>query len=221
MLAIGRQDTGAARGSPTSSRRSASATGSRRLGPAGALMALCYAGRGRSTRRVRCSTSPHRDPAVDAMRYGQVDALDAGPAAGAAGAEWRPGRRDRLRATTTTAGSSSSREQRSRAGSTRSGAWRIGALRATGRTQRALELYEADEPAGTVPLRAGRERRPEVLIDAGRRDEARRRSRAGALGPHERHVMFRDERRPPRRSSRCAWTAIRAAARAALDDCRA
>ena len=53
------------------------------------------------------------------------------------------------------------------------GPWRIAALRATGRTQQALELYEAIRE--TVPSRLSLSMvvGPELLLDAGRHDDAR------------------------------------------------
>jgi DNA-binding SARP family transcriptional activator len=68
-----------------------------------------------------------------------------------------------------------------------SGARRIGALRALGRTEQALELYEAARALGGVEVGLDAPVGPEVLIDAGREDEARDavargRSRARANG---------------------------------------
>jgi hypothetical protein len=51
------------------------------------------------------------------------------------------------------------------------GQWHIAALRALGHTQRALELYEATEASGLLSLQSWIG--AEVLIDAGRAEEAR------------------------------------------------
>jgi DNA-binding SARP family transcriptional activator len=50
--------------------------------------------------------------------------------------------------------------------------WRIAALRAVGHTQRALELYEATDATATLSLQTWIG--PELLIDAGRGEDARR-----------------------------------------------
>src|SRR5439155_3293976 len=50
--------------------------------------------------------------------------------------------------------------------------WRIGALRAAGRTQQALELYEAAQATGMTSLSLHTVVAPEVLLDAGRLEEA-------------------------------------------------
>jgi DNA-binding SARP family transcriptional activator len=54
-----------------------------------------------------------------------------------------------------------------------SGARRIAKLRATGRTQRALELYELARRQGQATVQLEAWTGPEVLIDAGRKEEAR------------------------------------------------
>jgi DNA-binding SARP family transcriptional activator len=68
-----------------------------------------------------------------------------------------------------------------------SGARRIAVLRATGRTQRALELYREARALGQATVQLEAWTGPEVLIDAGLADEAREaiargRSLAGASG---------------------------------------
>lgn len=50
--------------------------------------------------------------------------------------------------------------------------WRIAALRASGQIERALETYELRRAAGNAPIGLDTVIGPEVLIDAGRRDEA-------------------------------------------------
>jgi DNA-binding SARP family transcriptional activator len=54
-----------------------------------------------------------------------------------------------------------------------SGARRVAVMRATGRTQRALELYEQARAAGQATVQLEAWTGPEVLIDAGRAQEAR------------------------------------------------
>jgi DNA-binding SARP family transcriptional activator len=53
------------------------------------------------------------------------------------------------------------------------GPWRVGALRASGRTDRALALYEEARASGTMPPVLRIFIGPEIQIDLGRREEAR------------------------------------------------
>jgi DNA-binding SARP family transcriptional activator len=190
MVAIGEQDF----------RRGArivdqlAATGDRErlatTGPAGALMALCYAVRGRFDEAHALLDLAAPDPAAAAMRYVMSNAepgpppprpeLSGGPLDAIIFAgDYFHGRLSQL------AG------ERSGWSDAISGASRIGALRVTGRTQQALELYEAVRARRTVPSGLDETVGPEVLIDAGRREEAREaiargRSEARKSG----HVMF-------------------------------
>ncbi len=90
--------------------------------------------------------------------------------------------------------------------------WRIAMLRARGQTQRAIELYEEATRSLSVPhsrmlsIFIG----PELLVDAGRRDEAR------AAVAEGRRVAQADGSLSPlastrsrRRSWRCGWSRIR------------
>ena len=61
------------------------------------------------------------------------------------------------------------------------GASRVGALRVTGRTQQALELYEALRTRPVVPFGLDATVGPEVLIDAGLRERAREAIERGRL----------------------------------------
>jgi DNA-binding SARP family transcriptional activator len=54
------------------------------------------------------------------------------------------------------------------------GPWRIGALRASGHTERALELYEDARATGVMPPALQIFIGPEVLIDVGRKEDAQR-----------------------------------------------
>ena len=160
------------------------------IGPAGALMAFCYAARGRVDDAHALLDVAAPDPAVAAMRYA-MSVMEPGPPP--ARPELSGGPLDAI----IFAGDyfhgrlSQLAGERSGWSHAISGASRIGALRVTGRTQQALELYEAVRVRRTVPSGLDATVGPEVLIDAGRRDEAREamargRSDARASG----NVMF-------------------------------
>jgi DNA-binding SARP family transcriptional activator len=153
-------------------------------------MAFCYAARGRFDEARALLDVAAPDPAVAAMRYGMSSAepgpppprpeLSGGPLDAIIFAgDYFHGRLSQL------AG------ERSDWSDAISGASRIGALRVTGRTRQALELYEAVRARRTVPSGLDATVGPEVLIDAGRREEAREalargRSQARTSG----NVMF-------------------------------
>jgi DNA-binding SARP family transcriptional activator len=144
-----------------------------RSGVAGPLMAWLYAGLGRvdDARQVLALAEP--GPAVAAMRYA-LSIMEPGP----------PPERPELTGTPLDAVIVAGdyfhgrlaglvEERSSRWIEEIAGASRIGALRVAGRTQRALELYEAVRARRTVPFGLDSTVGPEVLIDAGRREEAR------------------------------------------------
>lgn len=144
-----------------------------RSGAAGVLMAWCYAGLDRldDAHELLAATEP--GPAVAAMRYGMA-AVEPGPPpdrpeltggpfdAVIVAGDYFHGRLWHL-----------AEERSSRWMEGIAGASRIGALRVTGRTERALELYEAMRSRRVVPFGLDATVGPEVLIDAGRREEAR------------------------------------------------
>jgi DNA-binding SARP family transcriptional activator len=144
-----------------------------RSGAAGALMAWCYAGLGRLDDAHELLAIAEPDPAIAAMRYAMASVepgpppdrpeLSGGPfdAAIVAG-DYFHGRLSHL-----------ADDRASRWIEGIAGASRIGELRVTGRTQRALELYEAVRSRRVVPFGLDATVGPEVLIDAGRREEAR------------------------------------------------
>jgi DNA-binding SARP family transcriptional activator len=144
-----------------------------RSGAPGVLMAWCYAGVGRLGDAHELLAVAEPDPAVAAMRYAMAPIepgpppdrpdLSGGPLdAGIVAADYFLGRLSHL-----------AQERSSRWIEGIAGASRIGALRVTGRTERALELYEAMRSRPVVPIGLDATVGPEVLIDAGRREEAR------------------------------------------------
>jgi DNA-binding SARP family transcriptional activator len=189
-----------------------------RAGAAGVLMAWCYAGLGRleDAREVLAVAEP--GPALAAMRYG-MSLIEPGPPpdrpqlsggpldAIVVAGDYFHGRLSQL-----------AEDRSSRWIEAIAGASRIGALRVTGRTQRALELYEAVRARPVVPFGLDASVGPEVLIDAGRREEARAAiARGRALGRASGSVVF--EMYPAVLEAKLALRLDRdpAAARAALD----
>ena len=142
-------------------------------GAAGVLMAWCYAGVGRLDDAHQLLAIAGPDPAVAALRYAMAPVepgpppdrpdVSGGPLdAGIVAADYFLGRLSHL-----------SQERSSRWIEGIAGASRIGALRVTGRIERALELYEPMRRRRIVPIGLDATVGPEVLIDAGRREEAR------------------------------------------------
>jgi DNA-binding SARP family transcriptional activator/tetratricopeptide (TPR) repeat protein len=144
-----------------------------RSGAAGVLMAWCYAALGRLDDAHELLAVAEPDPAVPAMRYA-MSSVEPGPPpdrpelsggpfdAVIVAGDYFHGRLSHL-----------ADERSSRWIEGIAGASRIGALRVTGRTQRALELYEGVRSRRVVPFGLDATVGPEVLIDAGRREEAR------------------------------------------------
>jgi DNA-binding SARP family transcriptional activator len=139
-------------------------------------MAWCYLHVGRLDDVRELLAVADRDPAVEAVRYAMRpldDHLPPGapavPAASGDAADalllracYHLGRLAEL-----------ADEPASRWVEAVTGPWRIGALRATGRIRRALELYESAQAAGVAAVGLHALVGPEVLIDAGREAEAR------------------------------------------------
>jgi DNA-binding SARP family transcriptional activator len=189
-----------------------------RSGAAGVLMAWCYAGLGRLDDAHELLAVAEPGPATAAMRYAMASVepgpppdrpeLSGGPfdPVIVAGDYFR-GRLSHL-----------ADERSSRWIEGIAGASRIGALRVTGRTQRALELYEAVRSRRVVPFGLDATVGPEVLIDAGRREEAREAIERGRrLGRASGSLAF--ELYPAVLEAKLALRLDRdpAAARAALD----
>jgi DNA-binding SARP family transcriptional activator/tetratricopeptide (TPR) repeat protein len=173
MLAIGQHDL--RRGGRIADQLAALGERERlaRSGAAGVLMAWCYAALGRLDDAHELLAVAEPDPAVPAMRYA-ISSVEPGPPpdrpelsggpfdAVIVAGDYFHGRLSHL-----------ADERSSRWIEGIAGASRIGALRVTGRTQRGLELYEAVRSRRVVPFGLDATVGPEVLIDAGRREEAR------------------------------------------------
>lgn len=144
---------------------------------AAALMAWCYSGAGRYEDVERVFIAAGLGPALDAVRYGQ-EVLVA-----SSGSLVRPPLSGSPLDAFSYAGDyltgrllDSSREHPSRWAEAVMRVWRMGALRAMGRTTEALTLLYEDREVGTSPghsLRVSNLIGPEVLIDAGRPADAR------------------------------------------------
>lgn len=141
-----------------------------------ALMAWCYLHAGRlDDVRQLLAVAPD-DPMIDAVRYAMrplTDLPHAGPpsipsATGGAVDALLMRACYHLGRLTELAGQPTSRWVEAVIGP-----WRIGALRATGRIQRALEVYDTAQAAGVAAVGLHALVGPELLIDAGRAAEAR------------------------------------------------
>lgn len=153
-----------------------------------ALMAWCYSGVGRLQDYFEVLQVAPPGPTIDAARY--VENL-VHPTGGAPRPEPTGGPLDAFlpltdyslgRLSELTAMSDSKWDQ------ALAGPWRIAALRASGQTRQALAMYEEAMQNGTASTTLRAAVGPEILIDAGRYDEARRelaltREAARAISP--------------------------------------